>query len=127
MERVLVGKRSFLPSRSRWLRAVRMSLLFALALTGKAFGQNLPVTGTVTSTGGTPLAGVTVRVQGTDQRAVTDAVGKYHLTAPADAVLTFSFVGQRPVQVTVAGRQSIDVTMAQVPYLEQVVVTAYTE
>ena len=127
MERVLVGKHSFLPSRSRWLRAVRMSLLFALALTGKAFGQNLPITGTVTSTGGTPLGGVTVRVQGTDQRAITDPTGRYHITAPADAILTFSFVGQRPVQTTIAGRSTIDVTMAQVPYLEQVVVTAYTE
>src|SRR5439155_20980320 len=51
----------------------------------------------------------------------------YRLTAPGDAVLTFSLVGQRPVQTTVAGRNTVDITMAQIPYLEQVVVTAYTE
>ena len=73
------------------------------------------------------MPGVTVRVQGTDTRAVTNQSGRYFLTAPADAVLTFSYVGQRPVQLTVAGRTSIDVTMAQIPYLEEVVVTAYTE
>src|SRR6476646_1428026 len=111
----------------RVARVVGMALMFALALTAQAFGQQTTVTGTVTSTGGTPLPGVTVRVQGTDVRATTDAAGKYRITAPADAVLAFSFVGQRPVQTTVAGRSVVEVTMAQVAYLEQVVVTAYTE
>jgi TonB-linked SusC/RagA family outer membrane protein len=104
-----------------------MSLLFALALSGTAFGQQLAVSGTVTTTGGAPLPGVTVRVQGTDVRAVTNATGKYFLNAPADAVLTFSFVGRRPVQTTVAGRTTVDATMAAISYLEEVVVTAYTE
>jgi TonB-linked SusC/RagA family outer membrane protein len=36
-------------------------------------------------------------------------------------------VGQRQVQTSVSGRNNVDVTMAQVPYLEEVVVTAYTE
>ena len=125
MEKVLLGERSFL--NNRCYRAVAMSLLFVLALTGTAWGQQLPISGTVTSTAGTPLQGVTVRVQGSDARAVTNTAGKYFLNAPADAVLTFSYVGQRPVQVTVAGRSSIDITMAQIPYLEEVVVTAYTE
>jgi TonB-dependent SusC/RagA subfamily outer membrane receptor len=104
-----------------------MSMLFALIFSVTAFAQTTVVSGTVTSAGGTPLPGVTVRVQGTDSRALTDAGGRYRLTAPSDAVLTFSLVGQRPVQTTVAGRSVVDISMAQVPYLEQVVVTAYTE
>src|SRR3954468_15728507 len=97
-------------------------------LSSTAFAQNpITVAGTVTSTGGAPLPGVTVRVQGSDARAVTDVSGKYRLTAPADAVLTFSLVGQRPVQTTIAGRSTVDVTMAKIAYLEQAVVTAYTE
>ena len=121
------GRDSFVSTRAHWLRAAVMSLLFAVALSATAFGQNLPVSGTVTSTGGSPLPGVTVRVQGSDTRALTDASGKYHLLAPADAVLTFSLVGQKPVQTTVAGRNTIDVTLAQIAYLEQVLITAYTE
>ena len=113
--------------RYSFFRAVGMSLLFALTLSGTALGQVTAVTGTVSSTGGAPLQGVSVRVQGTDTRAVTDVAGKYRVAAPADAVLTFSYVGQRPVQITVAGRSTVDVTMAQIPYLEEVVVTAYTE
>jgi len=116
-------------SEARWrmICAAAVSLLLMLAFGQTALAQNLAVTGTVTSTGGTPLPGVTVRVQGSDVRTLTDASGRYRITAPADAVLTFSFVGQRPVQTTVAGRNTVDVTMAQVPYLEEVVVTAYTE
>ncbi|HEV7837063.1 MAG TPA: TonB-dependent receptor plug domain-containing protein, partial [Gemmatimonadaceae bacterium] len=121
-----LGTQSFLNGRSHCLRAVGMALLFVLTVSGTALSQQA-VSGTVTSTGGAPLQGVTVRVQGSDARAVTDATGKYRLNVPADAVLTFSYVGQRPVQTTVAGRPVVDVTMAQIPYLEEVVVTAYTE
>ncbi|MBA3342847.1 MAG: SusC/RagA family TonB-linked outer membrane protein [Gemmatimonadaceae bacterium] len=127
MEKVLFGRHSFLNSRPAWLRAVGMSLLFALTLSGKAFGQQVPVSGTVTGAGGAPLQGVIVRVTGTETRVVTNSSGKYSLNAPADAVLTFSSVGQRPVQMTIAGRSTIDVRMAQISYLEEVVVTGYTE
>jgi TonB-linked SusC/RagA family outer membrane protein len=127
MEKKLSAEISRRTEHMRRLCAVGMNLLFAMVLSGTAFGQNLAVTGTVTSTGGAPLQGVTIRVQGTDIRAVTDGAGRYRLSAPADAVLTFSYVGTRPVQMTIAGRNNIDVTMAQIPYLEEVVVTAYTE
>ncbi len=122
------GMQSFWNGRSYCLRAVGMAVLFALTVSGTALTQaTTTVSGTVTSTGGAPLQGVTVRVQNSDARAVTDAAGRYRVNAPSDAVLTFSYVGQRPVQTTVAGRNVVDVTMAQIPYLEEVVVTAYTE
>jgi len=127
MEKKLSGSDSVRTGRlHRWC-AAGLSVLFMLLLSGTAFAQNTAVSGTVTSTGGTPLPGVTVRVQGSDARTITDAGGRYRITAPADGVLTFSLVGQRPVQTTVGGRSTVDITMAQVAYLEQVVVTAYTE
>jgi TonB-linked SusC/RagA family outer membrane protein len=126
MERKSYGSNAFGSGRARVLWTA-LSFVLALVFAGTAFAQNVAVNGTVTSTGGTPLPGVTVRVQGTDARTITDASGRYRITAPSDAVLTFSLVGQRPVQTTVAGRGTVDVTMAQVPYLEEVVVTAYTE
>jgi TonB-linked SusC/RagA family outer membrane protein len=127
MEKVLVGKHALLNRRPRWLFTLGLSLVFALTLSGTAWAQLVAVSGTVTSAAGVPLPGVTVRVQGTDTRTVTDANGHYRLTAPADAVLTFAHVGDKPVQTTVSGRPTVDVTMAAVTYLEQVVVTAYTE
>ena len=127
MEKILFDRHPSLNNGPRWLRAIVVSLLLGLTLSGTAFGQEIPVTGTVTSAGGSPLPGVTVRVQGTETRTVTSATGQYRISAPADAILIFARVGQRPVQASVAGRNTVDVTMAQIPYLEEVVVTAYTE
>src|SRR5216117_2767898 len=104
MEKTLPDRNSFRNSGSPWLRAVGLSFLFTLVLNGTALGQQVPVTGTVTSATGGPLRGVSVRVHGTDTRTVTDANGKYTVSAPADAVLTFSLIGRRLVQVGVLGR-----------------------
>ena len=119
MEKVLLVR--------RWLLGASMSLVLALTLSATASAQQSQITGTVTTTGGSPLAGVTVRIQGSDVRAVTGENGKYTLSAPSDAVLTFSRLGQKPVQTTVAGRRTVDVTMAQISYLDEVVVTGYKE
>ena len=127
MKKTLSGRVSYRTGFSHCFRAVWMSVLLVVALSRAALGQQLAISGTVTTTGGAPLPGVTVRVQGTDVRAITNGNGGYRISAPADAVLTFSAVGERPVQTTVAGRTRVDVTMAPIAYLEQVVVTAYTE
>jgi TonB-linked SusC/RagA family outer membrane protein len=69
----------------------------------QATGQ---ITGTVTSTTGVALAGATVNVRGTDRSAVTDAAGRYTITAvPA---------GTHQVRVTRLGygEQSGPVTVA---------------
>jgi TonB-linked SusC/RagA family outer membrane protein len=104
-----------------------VSLLLSVVLSGTALSQGTPVTGTVTNAGGAPLRGVTVRVQGTEVRALTGANGRYTVVAPSDAVLNFSLLGQRLVQTRVEGRSTIDVTMEPIAYLEEVVVTGYTE
>src|SRR5205814_7351255 len=127
MEEKMSGTNSFRGILSHVVRAIALSLLFALTMSGTAQSQNVAVSGTVTSTAGTPLPGVTIRVQGTDARATTGPNGRYAITAPSDAVLVFSRVGQKPVQTTVAGRTTVDVTMAQISYLEEVVVTGYQE
>jgi TonB-dependent starch-binding outer membrane protein SusC len=113
-------------SRHRW-RAVGMTLLLMLGLSGPAFAQSLQITGTVTSAGGATLRGVTVRVVGSDLAVLTGAGGKYAITAPSDGSLSFTLLGQRPQTVQVGGRRQIDVTMQAMAYLEQVVVTGYSE
>jgi TonB-linked SusC/RagA family outer membrane protein len=85
------------------------------------------VTGTVVSTGGSPLRGVTVRVAGADTRTVTDVNGRYTIAAPAEGVLMFSLLGRRAIEERIAGRTTINVSMDPVAFLDEVVVTAYTE
>lgn len=116
--------------RNRWgrgVRAVGASVLLALALSTPALAQQITVSGTVTTSEGTPLQGVAVTVQGTDNRTVTTADGRYFLNAPTDGVLNFAVVGRSPVQVPISGRTTIDVSMARIAYLEAVVATGYIE
>ncbi|HEV8303818.1 MAG TPA: carboxypeptidase-like regulatory domain-containing protein, partial [Gemmatimonadales bacterium] len=106
-----------------------MSLLLALLVAGPAFGQGQPiqVSGTVTGPAGEKLAGVTVQVRGADTRTVTDAEGKYSLTAPADGVILYALIGYKGTARTIAGRATIDVALEPaVAVLDPVVVTGYT-
>ncbi len=115
---------------SRWSHGVAatcLSLLFALALTPTAYGQQMRVTGSVLSAGGTPISDVTVQLVGTTTRTTTGATGRFAISAPSDGVLNFTKVGRRPVQTTIAGRTVVDITMASIAYLDEVVVTAYGE
>ncbi|HUF28820.1 MAG TPA: TonB-dependent receptor plug domain-containing protein, partial [Gemmatimonadaceae bacterium] len=103
-----------------------MSMLLMLTLSETAWGQQIGITGTVTSAAGPPLRGVQVHVSEGANYTVTDADGRYRITAPANGVLIFALIGQRVVREEIAGRTTIDVTMERIAFLEEVVVTAYT-
>ena len=127
METMLSETRSRGSSMKLGCRAARFGLVLAIAVRTAAQAQQSPVTGTVTSSAGQPLSGVTVGVRGTDVRTFTSESGRYTILAPSNGVLTYLTFGKRPVQQNVEGRAKIDVTMEAVAYLEEVVVTAYTE
>ncbi|MGQ0639235.1 MAG: SusC/RagA family TonB-linked outer membrane protein [Gemmatimonadaceae bacterium] len=127
MEKTMFVRHALLHRRPHRFRALGMSLLLTMALSGTALGQPTPVTGTVTSAGGAFLRGVTVRVQGTETSALTNARGSYSIAAAPDATLVFTLLGQRPAMAAVGGRRIVDVTMQAMAYLEQVVVTGYSE
>jgi TonB-linked SusC/RagA family outer membrane protein len=104
-------------------------LCVILLITGLqgAFAQQKTITGKVTSKeDGTTLPGVTVVVKGTTIGTVTDVYGKYTLTVPAKQdVITFSFVGMKPQDVSIGLQTTIDVVMeADVMNIEGVVITA---
>lgn len=127
MEKMLSGRHSFWNLHThRWL-AVGMSVLLLLALSGTALAQTIAVTGTVTAASGAPLRGVTVRVQGTETRTFTNAAGKYSIAAPSNGILGFTLIGQRAATASIEGRSVIDVKMDPIAFLEEVVVTAYSE
>ena len=103
-------------------------LIFLLAIcVSSLFSQTIVITGTVTSvvSGEGLIPGVTVQVKGTIIGAVTDANGKYSLSAPKDATtLIFSYVGMKKQEVEISGRSVIDVIMeSDILSLKEVVVT----
>ncbi len=94
---------------------------------GYASQQTGNVTGTVTDVAGNTMPGVTVIVKGTTSGTITDADGKYTLdNVSGEAVLVFSFVGMKSLEVPVAGQSSISVTMEEETIgLEEVVAIGY--
>jgi TonB-linked SusC/RagA family outer membrane protein len=105
--------------------------LFALALVALgaagASGQERQISGRVTSaTNGEPIAGVNVSVTGAAFAAVTNADGRYTISAPSGAAtLVFRRIAFKRREVSVpAGQNAADVALeADVFNLEAVVVT----
>lgn len=86
------------------------------------------VTGCVTDASGIRLAGVTVVVaQNPSKGAITGADGTYRLdNIPSQCDLNFSFIGMKSVEVAVAGRTTVDVTLEDGSIgIDDVVVVGY--
>ena len=101
--------------------------IVALLLTvcSAAFAQKR-VSGVVTGAEDSlPLEGVVVSIKGTTTGTVTDARGQYSIQAPSDADLEFSCLGYETLVINVAGRQTINVSLAaESTVLDEVLVTA---
>ncbi|MDB5148821.1 MAG: SusC/RagA family TonB-linked outer membrane protein, partial [Mucilaginibacter sp.] len=98
-------------------------MLFSV-ITMTAYAQKA-VTGTVTEKSGQVLPGVSVTEKGTGNGTTTNADGKYTIKVKEGAVLTFSFIGFKPVQVTVGTQTAINVVLEDTQNaLTEVVVTA---
>jgi len=100
--------------------------LFLFSLLAAA--QNKTITGKVTSSDNTPLAGATVELKnsGISARAAND--GLYTITFPATAgnILVFTFVGYETKEMTIGSATTIDVLLTEVVKdLTDVVVVGY--
>jgi len=103
-------------------------LLWGLLLfTISAGAQALQVKGVVTSASGDPMPGVSVVQKGTQNGTITDQSGHYVLhDVPKNGTLTFSFISYESQDVSVNGRNEINVALkASVNSLDQVVVVGY--
>jgi TonB-linked SusC/RagA family outer membrane protein len=105
-----------------------LTVLFVFAGVSTLLAQTIVITGKVSSAveGEGAIPGVTVSVKGTTVGAVTDANGKYSVTAPQSAsTLVFSYIGMKKQEVPIGGRAVIDIVMeSDLTGLDEVVVTA---
>ena len=84
------------------------------------------VTGRVTDESGAPLPGVTVIEKGTTNGTVTSFEGDYTIDISEGAVLLFSFVGMVPVEMAVANKSEINITLREETLgIDEVVVVGY--
>lgn len=100
---------------------------FTLFAVNNALSQAQRVSGKVTSNeDGSPLPGVNVVVQGTQQGTITDIDGNYQLDVPQDASLEFSYIGYLSEVVEVGNRTTVNVQLIpSLEELQEVVVTAF--
>ncbi len=86
------------------------------------------ISGKINGSNGQPLSGATVSVKGTSIATSTTPEGLFSITLPAKKhILLVTNVGYEPVEVNVAGKTFLDLTMlTQKNDLNEVVVTGYT-
>ncbi|WP_207513851.1 SusC/RagA family TonB-linked outer membrane protein [Longitalea luteola] len=91
-----------------------------------SLAQDRTVTGTVVDAGNLPLAGVSVTIRNTSKGVTTDANGRFSLTAPADASITFSFSGfaSQTIKVPASGVLAVRLEISQ-KSMDEVVVIGY--
>ncbi|MGH7482389.1 MAG: SusC/RagA family TonB-linked outer membrane protein, partial [Longimicrobiales bacterium] len=109
-------------------KAIRLITLFALLVLAAmpVAAQQRQISGTVTSTDGTPLVNAYVVAPATDAAATTDTDGRFSLQVPAgDVLLQFSNIGYETQELTVpAGQNTVAVALEiDVLNLEGIVVT----
>ncbi len=89
-----------------------------------AAAQSNKVTGVIRDANGEPLIGATVKVKGTNRGTATDVDGRYSINANRGDVLVISYIGSKPMEVTVGNGPSDLVFETGNQLLDEVVVTA---
>ncbi|MEN7546480.1 TonB-dependent receptor [Rapidithrix thailandica] len=99
----------------------------SLAQSLEVITQEVIIKGQVADSNGQPLPGVNVYVKGSTLGTITDAEGKYKLSAPNDATtLVFSSIGYQRKEITIQDDTEISVRLVEdVKTLEDVVVVGY--
>src|SRR5690606_19186645 len=89
--------------------------------------QQKTIGGTVRDIDGTPMSGVTIRVNdNVSDGAMTDENGEFSILASPQDRLTFSFVGKEAVSVTVGDRQELNIVLRdQSVVMDDLVLVAY--
>lgn len=109
-------------------RSAQLSATILLVMLGLSAFAQVTITGTVTSTSKEPQPGVSIYEKGSSNGTVSDAEGKYTITVPQDAVLSFSSIGFITLEVKVGEETQIDITLNEDAMLmEEVVVVGYGE
>lgn len=97
-----------------------LSFLFSVS----ALAQNL-IKGTIKDNEGSGIPGVSVRDKGSNKVALSDFEGRFSIDAPETSILTFTYIGFIPQQISIEGRNEINVILIEDSRtLGEVVVTA---
>ena len=98
---------------------------FLLMYGAFAYAQKSTIQGKIVDSNGLELPGVNVKIKGSSTGSITDASGQFIINAEKGDILTFSYVGYDPGQVTVKNQSPIMFTLREsTQAIREVVVTA---
>jgi len=101
-------------------------MLILLAGFGTVQAQSLTVSGTVTSSSGERLTGVTIVEKNTTNGTITDIDGGYSIVISPDAILQVSFIGFETLEIPVNNKSNIDIGLTEdMVGLEEVIAVGY--
>ncbi len=107
----------------------RILLLFLVLFSTSYYvsAQSRILTGKVSDSKGTALPGVSIKVKGTTVGATTNLDGQYTINVPGNnSILVVTYVGYITQELSVNGRSSLDISLAEdIQGLEEVVVVGY--
>lgn len=87
--------------------------------------ENIQIKGSIKDSKGEALIGVNVKIKNSSNGTITDFNGEFSLKASTGDVLEISYVGYKPITLTVSPNTSYNIVMKEdTETLEEVVVTA---
>jgi TonB-linked SusC/RagA family outer membrane protein len=107
---------------------LKLLVVPAILIAGYAYSQDKAISGKVTdSKDGSPVVGASVVAKGTTVGTSTNAEGNFSLSVPSSVTtLVITSVGFDAMEVSIAGKTSVDVSLAaQLGGLNEVVVIGY--
>ena len=103
----------------------RLALLSFMLLSAFGVAQT-QISGSVVSEDGSPIPGVNVVVQGTNNGATTDFDGNFSISASSGDVLSVSYVGFVTQAITIEDQTTLSITLQEsFDQLDEIVVTGY--
>lgn len=90
------------------------SVVVIVLATVSLSAQQLSVSGVVKdAVNGEPLFGVNILEKGTSNGTITNLDGEFTLSVPANAVLIFRYVGYQALEVPVAGKTRLNISLTE--------------
>ena len=123
---LLLRRKSIVSKISKLMQLVLF--IVCLGSSGMLFAQQQKtISGTIKTTEGETLPGVSILIKGTSDGTITDIDGNYTLKLPANAkTLVISYVGMISQEITIGNQTVINVALEEdIQGLEEVVVVGY--
>lgn len=108
----------------KWKLFSLIMLTIVSMFSNSLIAQRVPISGTVLSDDGAPLAGVSVIATGANQATATNNLGKFTINASANATLEFSYVGYVMQKIKATNGMEVRLLKGESGQMEDVVVTA---